>query len=122
MQLKWTALTALLVSGMATSAVAQQVDVKLLPISLHRIQRELRQSASTESHEGLRIRYQVDVYGRAPAIDLFTKGEDLVNGGVPRSAPTHKEMLQMMTPPEFRAPAADFSGFMRWLAEKANKK
>jgi hypothetical protein len=117
-----TALAALTVLGLASVASAQDVNVKLLPISLHRIQRELRQSASSENHEGLRIRYQVDVYGRAPALELFTREDNLKNGPVPYGAPTHKEMLQMMTPQEFRAPAADFSSFMRWLADKANKK
>ena len=132
MQLKRTALAALTVLGLATAADAPafaqgatagtQVDVKLLPISLHRIQRELQQSTSRESHEGLRIRYQVDVYGRAPAIELFAKDANLVNGPVPYGGPTHKQMLEVMTPQEYRAPVADFSAFMRWLASKADKK
>jgi hypothetical protein len=121
MDLKCTAFAALIVTGVATTAGAQ-VDVKLLPISLHRIQRELQQSASTESHEGLRLRYQIDVYGRAPAIELFTKADNLRSGPVPYGAPTHKEMLNMMTPQEFRTPVMDFSSFMRWLADRANKK
>ena len=121
MDLRCTVFAALLVSGLSTSAYAQ-VDVKLLPISLHRIQRELQQSSSTESHEGLRLRYQIDVYGRAPAIELFTKADNLKNGPVPYGGPTHNEMLYMMTPQEFRSPAMDFSSFMRWLADKTNKK
>jgi hypothetical protein len=121
MNLKCTAFAALIVSGVATTAGAQ-VDVKLLPISLHRIQRELQQSTSSESHEGLRLRYQIDVYGRAPAIELFTKADNLRNGPVPYGAPTHKEMLNMMPPQEFRAPVMDFTSFMRWLADKTNKK
>ena len=118
---KWTAFAALLLSGVATTAHAQ-VDVKLLPISLHRIQRELQQSSSTESHEGLRLRYQIDVYGRSPAIELFTRADNLRNGPVPYGGPTHKEMLNMMTPQEFRAPVMDFTTFMRWLADRTNKK
>ena len=104
------------------SAAAQEVDVKLLPISLHRIQRELQSSTETQSHEGLRLRYQIDVYGRSPAIELFTKADNLRNGPVPYGGPTHKEMLNMMTPQEFRAPVMDFTSFMRWLADRANKK
>ena len=128
MNLKWTAFAALTVFALGAPAFAQdasagrQVDVKLLPISLHRIQRELQQSTSTESHEGLRLRYQIDVYGRSPAIELFTKADNLRYGGVPHSAPTHQEMLNMMTPQEFRAPVMDFTSFMRWLADRANKK
>jgi hypothetical protein len=132
MQLKQAAFAALTVLGIAASAAAPalpqhapaggQVNVKLLPISLHRIQRELQQSSSTESREGLRLRYQVDVYGRAPALELFTREDNLRDGPVPYGGPTHKEMLYMMTPQEFRAPVMDFTSFMRWLAEKANKK
>ena len=118
---KSTAFAALILSGVATTAYAQ-VDVKLLPISLHRIQRELQQSSSTEGHDGLRLRYQIDVYGRSPAIELFTRADNLRNGPVPYGGPTHKEMLDMMTPREFRAPVMDFTSFMRWLADRANKK
>ena len=121
MQLKQTAFAALIVTGVATTAGAQ-VDVKLLPISLHRIQRELQSSTETQSHEGLRLRYQIDVYGRSPAIELFTKADNLRNGPVPYGGPTHKEMLNMMTPQEFRTPVMDFTSFMRWLADRANKK
>jgi len=128
MDLKRTAFAALTVFAIGAPTFAQdasagrQVDVKLLPISLHRIQRELQQSTSSESHEGLRLRYQIDVYGRAPAIELFTKADNLRNGPVPYGAPTHKEMLNMMTPQEFRAPVMDFTSFMRWLADKTNKR
>ena len=122
MQLKQTAFAALTIFGIAMSASAQQVDVKLLPISLHRIQRELQTSTETQSHEGLRLRYQIDVYGRSPAIELFTKADNLRSGPVPNGAPTHKEMLNQMTPQELRAPVMDFTSFMRCLADKTNKK
>ncbi len=119
--MKWTAFAALILTGVATTAYAQ-VDVKLLPVSLHRIQRELQQSTSTETREGLQLRYQIDVYGRSPAIELFTKTDNLRNGPVPYGGPTHKEMLNMMTPKEFSAPVMDFTTFMRWLADRASKK
>ena len=132
MQLKQAAFAAVTVLAIASSVAlpvfaqdapaSGEVNVKLLPISLHRIQRELQQSASTESHECLRLRYQIDVYGRAPAIELFTEADNLRNGPVPYGAPTHRQMLEMMTPQEFRAPVADFSTFMRWLADRAAKK
>ena len=121
-------LIALAVASAAAPAFAQdapavrQVNVTLLPVSLQRIQRAIQQSSSTDTHEGLRIVYQVDVYGRAPALELFTKGDDVVNGPVPNSAPTHKQMMDQWTPQEFKAPVADFSALMRWLADKANKK
>ena len=104
------------------STTGRQVNVNLLPVNLQRIQKAIQQSSSSESREGLRIRYQVDVFGRAPVLEFFTNQDDLVNGPVPRSAPTHNDMLYQMTPQEFRAPAADFTTLMRWLANKANKK
>ena len=106
-----------------TSAVQAQgdVDVSRLPLNLDRIQRELRQSAIREEREGLNLRYIVDVYGQAPPIVLFGPEDNLVYGPVPYGAPTHKEMIEHVTPKEYRAPAADFSALFRWLAEKAKK-
>ena len=118
------ALIGLLVSGAAHTAAAQQttVDVKRLPIDLTRITNQLRQSAATESHNGLHIRYTVDVYGQAPRIDIFTKQDNLATGPVPYGAPSHRDMLEHVTPQEYRAPMMDFSNLLRWLTDKANKK
>ena len=116
-------LIGLLISGVATVASAQQtsVDVKRLPIDLKRVTRELRQSESSQSH-GLHIRYTVDVYGQAPRIELYTRQDNLQTGPVPYGAPTHREMLNHVTPIEYRAPIMDFSALFRWLSDKANKK
>lgn len=131
MHLKGRALVAFAVLGLsplagapayAQSATAQEsVDVSRLPLNLQRIQRELQQSAERADHQGLVIRYQVDVYGRSPEIVWFTKDDNLTNGPVPYGAPTHKEMIEAITPIEYRAPVADFTAIMRWLAEKAKK-
>jgi hypothetical protein len=117
-------LIGLLVLGGAHAASAQQtpVDVKRLPIDLTKITRDLRQSAATESHNGLRIRYSIAVYGTAPRIELFTKQDNLGNGPVPFGAPSHREMIDHVTPIEYRAPIMDFSALLRWLSDKANKK
>jgi hypothetical protein len=124
MELRHTVVTALLLIGLATGASAQQndVDVSRLPLDLQRIQRQLRQSASREQRDGLNLRYSIDVYGKAPRIDLLTPGESLRYGPVPNTAPTHSDMMQFWTPQEFRAPVMDFAAFMRWLSDKANKK
>jgi hypothetical protein len=98
------------------------VDVSRLPINLQRIQRKLRQSTVRDESDGLRLRYIVDVYGQAPRIELFTKQDNLLNGPVPYGGPTHQDLLQVITPQEYRAPAADFSGLIRWLAGKAKDK
>ena|SRR5688572_1886283 len=108
---------------LATSAVRAQetVDVSRLPINLEKIHRELRQSAIREERDGLNLRYVIDVFGQAPPIDLFGPEADLVYGPVPNSAPTHREMIDHVTPKEYRAPAADFSALLRWLADRSKK-
>ena len=98
------------------------IDVSKLPLDLHRIERQLRQTAEREERgDGLRIRYFVDVFGRAPQIELFAPGENVTNGPVPWGAPTHQQMLEVMTPKEFRSPTMDFAAFMRWLKDRAGK-
>jgi hypothetical protein len=96
------------------------LDVDRLPIDLQRIERQLRQAGGERAEfEGLRLRYFVDVYGKAPRIELFAPDENLNNGPVPWGGPTHRQMLEIMTPKEFRSPPMDLSALMRWLAEKA---
>jgi hypothetical protein len=120
------AATVLLVLGSVTAAGAQQppprpegaVDVDRLPINLSRIQRELKQSSERADQDGLNLRFQVEVFGQAPQIQLFTPADNLTTGPVPYGAPTHQQMLQMMTPKEFSAPVMDFNALFRWLAAK----
>ncbi len=115
----------MLLLGLTTGAAAQQqqstVDVSRLPIDLQRIQRQLKQSSSREERDGLNLRYVIDVYGKAPRIELLTPGENLKYGPVPNTAPSHSDMMEFWTPKEFRSPAMDFSALMRWLADR-NKK
>jgi len=126
-------LAALLVLACATVAGAQDVrsgsrasapavNVDRLPVSLSRIQRALRESAEREERNGLNIRYIIDVYGTAPRIDILDpKTDNLRVGPVPYGAPTHQQMLDIMTPREFRAPAMDFSALMRWFQERSKR-
>ncbi|MBI4887865.1 MAG: hypothetical protein HY824_12285 [Acidobacteria bacterium] len=116
-----SAAAALLLAGAGASAQTP-VDVSRLPIDLQRIHRHLRLSTVRQAREGLRLRYFVDVYGEAPPLVVFGPDANLTSGPVPYGGPTHREMLEQMTPREFRAPAADFSALVRWLAERANKK
>jgi hypothetical protein len=124
MRLNRTAAAALISLALASTGYAQNsVDVSRLPVNLTRIQRELRQSTVRDESHGLRIRYQVDVYGTAPPIDLFNRTDpNLFTGPVPYGAPTHREFIEQVTPREYRAPAADFSALIRWFAEKAAQK
>jgi hypothetical protein len=121
-RLAFPALLALLLMTSAARAQQQEtVDVSRLPINLERIQRQLRESSIKEEREGLNIRYIIDVYGQAPPIVIFGPQFDLLYGPVPNSAPTHKEMIEHVTPIEYRAPAADLNALFRWLAERAKK-
>jgi hypothetical protein len=141
MTLRHTAFTALFLLGFAEVGSAQQpgaqpagvqpvavrqqagVDVGRLPINLQRIQRELAQQSTREreQRDGVNLRYLIDVFGQAPPIELFTPEDNLLNGPVPYGAPTHKEMIYMVTPEEFRSPAMDFSSLFRWLSNKSRK-
>ena len=117
-----------LVGAMGSAAEARQtpsqprperVDIDRLPINLGRIQRELKQSVEREDDQsGLRLRFQVEVFGRAPQIELFGPHDKLTSDAVPYGAPTHQQMLEMITPKEFRSPVMDFNSLFRWLAEK----
>ena len=117
------ATAALLMLQLTSAALAQgTVDVSRLPLNLDRIQRALRQSAIREERQGLNLRYVVEVYGQAPPLVIFWPEDNLVYGPVPYGAPTHKEMIEHVTPKEYRAPIADFSALLRWLAERAGKR
>src|SRR5918996_487709 len=122
---------ALIVLSLAAPAAAQNgaatartesasVDVERLPINLKRIHRELQQAQDVEIREGLNLRYVIQIYGTAPPIQLFTK-EDNLTGPAPYGAPTHQEIINHITPQEYRAPFADFGALLRWLADR-NKK
>ena len=98
------------------------IDVSRLPLNVQRIHRELRQSATVrEDHDGLSLRYQIEVYGLAPELKLFTPEDNLTTGPVPYGAPTHQEIIEHVTPQEFRSPVMDFNALFRWLGEKAKK-
>ena len=105
----------------APAAPAVSGQTEQYGLNLARIQRGLRRSAERQDYDGLTLRYYVDVYAPAPPINLFTRQDNLTYGPVPYGAPTHSDMMQLVTPQEFRAPAADFSGIARWLANKAKK-
>jgi hypothetical protein len=113
---------ALLGLALASPALGQgTLDVGRLPVDLDRIQRGLREAAVREEREGLNLRYRVQIFGAAPPIVLLGPEANLVHGPVPYGAPTHREMIEQVTPKEYRAPAADIGALLRWLAERAKK-
>ena len=78
------------------------IDVTRLPIDLKRIEQRFRQGQIREERNGLNLRYFVEVFAKSPALVLLTPQDNLVYGAVPGSAPTHADMLEMMTPREYR--------------------
>ena len=128
--------SALLVVGLAAGANAQTTETSAQPaptapassgptqqygLNLARIQRGLQKSAERQDYDGLNLRFYVNVYAPAPPIKLFTPLDNLLYGPAPYGGPTHRDMMNLMTPQEFSAPAADFSGIARWFANKAKK-
>jgi hypothetical protein len=94
------------------------VNVDRLPLDIQRLERKLQSSAEREDWDGFRLRYTVEVFGTAPRLRFFEPSDVAPSGPIPYGAPTHKEMIEVMTPKEFRSPAMDFSSLMRWLQEK----
>ena len=88
----------------AIATVPPTLDIGRLPVNIGRIGRQLGQAKVREERDGLKIRYTIDVFGQAPKIQLITPLDNLFTGDVPRSAPTHGDMIRMMTPQEFSAP------------------
>lgn len=90
---------------------APVIDVTKLGVDLSRIQKGLRfaEAKEQELRDGLRVEFNVQVYGTAPPIQIWTEA-DLYNGHVPGSAPTHRQMIDQMTPPIYRQPGVDFFG------------
>ena len=111
-----------LLTLLAWPAAAQEaLEVSRLPIDLHKIIRELKQSTVKEERDGLNLRFSVEVFGQSPPLVFFTKEDNLTTGPVPYGAPTHQDMIEHVTPKEYRAPAADFGALFRWLAERARQ-
>lgn len=104
---------------------AGSIDAAKLGVSIDRIRRELRTRESTETvtSNGRKLNIRVEVFGEAPAIDFFSdKSFSLTLGPVPRSAPTHREHIDFVTPEEFRAPVVPIFGLAIWAAQKLAEK
>ena len=87
----------------ASDGVVAMVDVSRLPIDLGRIERNFRRSTTIrEERDGLNLRYFVEVFALSPKIVLFSPEDNLEYGKAPYGGPTHSEMIEMMTPREFR--------------------
>ena len=110
--------------AMPPSATAQEpdaepgievADASALPVSLERIKR--RMAATEPAQEGrrglLNLSFYVDVYARAPAIELL-RNFDLDSETVSYGSPTHAEMLEAATPREWRPRAISTGNLFGW--------
>jgi hypothetical protein len=115
-------IAALLVAIVAipAGAVAQQgqaVDPSKMGIDLSRIRRELAEPEPAGAAEDpLRLKFRVEVVGTAPKID-FLEGFN-VDGPVSYGPPTHQEVLDQLTPQEYRSPTVPIFGLAVAAAQK----
>jgi hypothetical protein len=109
------------------SAETPAIDATKLGVSLSRIQKGLRTAETRQktNPEGLRLEFNVQVFGIAPRIDVIPDGEDLVFGPVPGTAPSHPQFLEFVTPAIYRQPVMPISTFAalaaKWMADKSKK-
>lgn len=120
-----------LIAGLATPCFAQDpapvpppapettIDATKLGVSLSRIQRGLFIASKRDQQSGdaLHLEFNVQVYGQAPKIEVL-KGIDLTNGAVPGSAPSHKQMIEFLTPAIYRSPTMPVSSLAYWAANQ----
>ena len=59
----------------------------------------------------------MQVFGTAPRIDVI-QDFDLLNGDVPGSAPSHRQMIDFWTPKAFSSPVMPFSAMAVWAAQQ----
>ncbi len=99
---------------------ATEIDATKLGVSLSRIQRQLGIAERRDSiaRDGLRLDFNVQVYGTAPKIEVL-KGLDLFNGPVPGSAPSHQQFIEYVTPQIYRSPTMPVGALAGWVAKWA---
>jgi hypothetical protein len=92
-----------------TATISPAVDPNRLPVNVGRIGRQLQRVQERAERDGLKLRYTINVYGESPRLQIVTPLDNLRTGNLPRSTPTHADMIRMMTPHEFSAPAIGFT-------------
>lgn len=125
-----------LILGLPVAAAAQQparppaedppaVDPDALGVSLERIERKLEGkgqiSAGSPFGGDLKLDFFVDVVGEAPPINFF-EDFNVHAGPVPGTAPSHRDVIDHLTPQAFKSPVPDLLGLATWLGEQAYKK
>jgi len=86
------------------SASTDVPNIDALGVSFERIKRLLADRAPSDTRSPLKLNYYVDVVALAPRLQLFTREEVAPTGVIPWGAPTHADILNLLTPVEFRSP------------------
>ena len=103
------------------AATPAPVDPDKLAVNLSRLQRRFRQAVARENFDGERLNFSIDVFAEAPRIQLFTPEDNLRWGPARNSAPTHQDMINIVTPQEFRSPVMNFTNLFRWLGDRSRE-
>jgi hypothetical protein len=98
-------------------ATGNDIDVTKLGVSLSRIQKGLfiAETRQNDGGESLRLEFNVQVYGQAPKIEVL-EGLDLFNGAVLGTAPSHRQVIEFLTPTIYRSPTMPVSALALWAA------
>lgn len=107
----------------AQESLQAPVDAERLGVSMSRIRRGLRVSEARDRDNttGLKLQFQVQVFGAAPRIDIL-QGFDIRKGApTPFGAPTHSDFISHWTPTAFRSPPAPLSSLAGWALFKVVK-
>jgi hypothetical protein len=117
-------LTVLLLSPIAAVRAAAQDDDRApqpavrLSVNLERLKQKLAAlPASDDERSLLALNYYLEVYGRAPRINLL-EGFDAHIGPSPFGAPSHDDMRAIWTPEEFSSPVANLGSLFNWLSTR----
>lgn len=128
-------LLACLVGFQPAAVRAQQGDaappppsVEALGMSFERIKRGLRVLPPSTAKTPLKLEYYVEVQGLMPPLPLFKPGE-LTTGPVPFGAPTHRDMMDHVTPEAFKSGTVPVSSLaimgivklLQWEAQRARE-
>jgi len=116
-------LTALLVrvvppaSAQSTNIIDRKPAASGLSVNLVRIKDGLRSLVDAPAQGRLRLDVHVEVYGRRGPSEVLGQ-IDFGRGAVPSGAPTHAQLMDVMTPRNFRVRGADAAACRRainWL-------
>jgi len=112
------------------SASTDVPDIDALGMSFERIKRLLADRPPSNSQSLLKLHYYVEVVALAPRLQLFTREELAPTGVIPWGAPTHADIVNLLTPVEFRSPSVPISSLaiagivklVQWEAARMKRK